>query len=264
MSDAPTENIEPPAQAAAVPDTPPVAEVQAAAPAPVEAAPAPDPIAADPLLRAEVEKRKAEEVAKLRHEAKLSQETERAALEAKLRKESDERQETEKIEAERLSTLSREQALEEKIAELARADAERDAKLELAQAASKAAGETLEFVRAVTNAGKRLASTDAGLEDLAMSKAQALVAGGKTMAEAITAMSEDKGMAYLFAQPTALSSAETSTAAGSSAPRGSTTPASPPAADEVDAWSMTSEQFNAYESSGGYMDLVTEVARPRP
>lgn len=265
MSDAPTPTDQaagsdplaveqPPAQVELLAADPPAAEVKAA--------PAPIDIDSDPVARAMVEKRKAEEVAKLRAEAEVSRKTERDALEAKLRAEADERAATEATEAKRREELSQSERMQEQIDALAKTDAEREVRLLEANAAVEATAARLKFVRAVIDSGKRLAKPeDVALEDLAFSKAQELVKGGKTLPEAITELAESAD--YLFARPTIETPTEqVSTAAGSSSPRGSTSTArSPSAPPEFDALTVPREEFGAYINGNKYMDLVTSTNR---
>ncbi len=94
-----------------------------------------------------------------------------------------------------------------------------------------------------------------------MSKAQAHLEAGKTMAQAVAAMSEDEGLSYLFARPAPLTVEQTSTSAGAGAPRGASTPAPVQAPKQFNAWSMSQEEWNAWQGRRGWMELVVEAPR---
>lgn len=212
----------------------------------------------DPLARAMLDKARAEEVAKLRAEAEADRASERTALEAKLRAEAEAKQAEAEAERKRVEELSATDRMQEQIAELAKKDAEREISRKAAEEKLTAATERLEFVRGFTDAGHRLAKQDAKLEDLAHAKAKELLASGKTMAEAIASLAESDS--YLFAAPAAAAEPlPVTTAAGSSAPRGSTNQARPPSQPaNDDAWARSKDEFTAFMARKGWLDLVSK------
>lgn len=226
-----TPEAAPPEPAVAPEAAPPEPEVVPASPAPEPEQPEPAAadLLADPLVRAELERRTAAQQAafavKLAEERKAAEAAAIAKLEAAAKKEAE------------LAAMPEQDRLRAQLAdaEKARAD-EAAAKLKL-EAENAEAEARLKFLRALGSSDHQLVA-DADFEALAYQRARAMAGDNTDFASVIPSLAA--AHPHLFRK----SAASTTTTAGSSAPRGTTATPTPPATTGPrDAFDMPRDEW---------------------